>query len=362
MTGKTVRHDGRSFALLKKVVRERYHRCCAYCGLSEDFAGGQHCFEVDNFLPKSNRPDLAYDFDNAVYACRHCNALKGDLLLPVEMHPGRTRYADHLAMKNDGDLVSKTSLGQRIILTFGLNDPHLAKSRYHFVEFEKLIQRFSNDAKLLNRSDFKQLYDQLIAYRERWGMPVWGAFIDPSVADFQIIAPDELGNELNERLMSLLHHDPEKIRNLKGTLFEEVIAELLAQRGFEVVKHVGRRGDTGADIFALEKSPCSGVRLRYFVETKLWTGKIGVEVVDRVSGAIVNERHRWGWHVGLIVAPAGWKNMLKFSREELQLLGIELRDDKDVQNWLKNYQPAPSGLWLPLRDNEKILPALRLRK
>ena len=126
-----------------------------------------------------------------------------------------------------------------------------------------------------------------------------------------------------------------------------------------MVVHVGRRADTGADIFALEKSPLSGVSLRYFVETKLWSGKVGVEVVDRVSGAIFNERHRWGWHLGLIIAPAGWTNMLKFTREELERLGIEFRDNKDVQSWLESYQPAPSGLWLPLREDEDVLPKLQ---
>jgi hypothetical protein len=43
-----------------------------------------------------------------------------------------------------------------------------------------------------------------------------------------------------------------------------------------------------ADIFAIEKSPITGVSLRYFIETKLWSGKVGVEVVDRVSNLIVS--------------------------------------------------------------------------
>lgn len=352
-------HSPRSFALLKSVVRERYHRCCAYCGQSEDFAGGQRSFAVDNFIPKSSRPDLAYDFDNVVYACHHCNVVKGSLVLPPELHPGRTRYADHLSMDESGQLISQTQIGQRLVLTFDLNASHLVSGRRFFIQIERLIQEHSREAKESNQSQFKRIFEELTAYRDRWGAPIWGSFLEPSSAGFQIIAPSEIKEELNERLMEFLCRRPEKIRELKGTLFEEVIAELLAHRRFEVVKHVGRRGDTGADIFALEKSPLIGVKLRYFVETKLWTGKIGVEVVDRVSGAIVNERHKWGWHVGLIVAPAGWKNMLKFSREQLQLLGIELRDDQDVQGWLKNYQPPPSGLWLPLREDPAVLPKIQ---
>jgi hypothetical protein len=52
-------------------VRERYGRCCGYCGVSETETGGE--LTIDHFRPVSASGDDSAD--NLVYACFRCNAL-----------------------------------------------------------------------------------------------------------------------------------------------------------------------------------------------------------------------------------------------------------------------------------------------
>jgi hypothetical protein len=104
---------------------------------------------------------------------------------------------------------------------------------------------------------------------------------------------------------------------------------------------------TAADILAVEKPLSTGVALRYFVEVKRTRQKVGIEVVDRVYGAMVRERPRWGWHVAMICSVAGFKDFREEQPNELRLRGVELRGPKDILGWLRDYRLSGKGLWLP---------------
>lgn len=55
-------------------VRQRYQRCCGYCGVTETEGGGE--LTVDHFRPVSAGGDDREE--NLVYACFRCNLYKGD--------------------------------------------------------------------------------------------------------------------------------------------------------------------------------------------------------------------------------------------------------------------------------------------
>ena len=74
---------------------------------------------------------------------------------------------------------------------------------------------------------------------------------------------------------------------------------------------------------------------------------MGIEVIDRVHGAVLNERERHGWHVGMIVSLSGFRNFEKITRQQLVHKGLELKDRNNVIEWLMSYKPNRSGLWLP---------------
>lgn len=152
--------------------------------------------------------------------------------------------------------------------------------------------------------------------------------------------------ELTPQLIAYLREHNDELHDLRWDVFERLVAELLKSRGFERVQLAGQRGDTAADIVATQLIDPLGIRLRYFVEVKRWKNKIGVEVVDRVLGAMLAERPSWGWHLAMIVTLAGVKNMRKYTRRQLQFLGIEIRDQSDIAQWLEDYSPNENGLWL----------------
>ena len=152
---------------------------------------------------------------------------------------------------------------------------------------------------------------------------------------------------LTPQLIKHLQENTDDIVNLRWEVFEELVAEVFAQWGFEEVRLVGRDSRTSADILAVQKQEGPGVRLKYFVEVKRTQERIGVGVIDRVLGAVLNERMNWGWHLGMIVSTAGYRDYEKYTREELELRGLHLRDKDDVVQWLQDYTPSDKGLWLP---------------
>jgi hypothetical protein len=144
-------------------------------------------------------------------------------------------------------------------------------------------------------------------------------------------------------------HDLEKIR---WQVFEHLVAEFFASWGFEDVALVGRNSNTSADIFAAYRISAIGERVCYFVEVKRWKKRVGVEMIDRVYGAMLFERPKYGWHAAMIVSVVGFKDFNKYTREELTRKGLLLRDREDLLRWLKDYKPNKDGLWLPSPSNK----------
>ena len=62
---------------------------------------------------------------------------------------------------------------------------------------------------------------------------------------------------------------------------------------------------------------------------------------------MLSEKTTFGWHMGIVVSMAGFKNIRKYDEPKLRLLGIDLRDGEDVKTWLKEYRSSSKGLWLP---------------
>ena len=170
--------------------------------------------------------------------------------------------------------------------------------------------------------------------------------------------------ELNEAIETVKKLTPELIRYLKSHeqdllkidpyVFEHLVGEFLVQMGFQDVWLVGKEWKTSADIYAVEKVNALGVRIRYFVEVKREKNKIGVDVIDKVYGAMIGERTKYGWNAAMIVSVVGFTNIKKYSPAEIERMGIYLKDQDEILKWLRAYQPNKDGLWLP-DPNKKLL-------
>jgi hypothetical protein len=186
----------------------------------------------------------------------------------------------------------------------------------------------------------------------------WATVLSPdALAQMRELEASESDLDVQDRIGQVQAISADLMRHLRGStddiaalpwdVFEQFVAECLASRGFEDVRLVGRNARTAADILAIQHIESTDVRLRYFVEVKRWKDQVGVEVIDRVIGAMTSEGDEWGWHLAMIVSPAGFKSFRKYSRESLKSKRIELRDKSDIIGWLRDYRPSDKGLWLP---------------
>ena len=124
------------------------------------------------------------------------------------------------------------------------------------------------------------------------------------------------------------------------------MAELLASRKFREVRLVGKNQKTSADIFATKYVDDIGEH-RYFVEVKRWKDRIGVEVIDRVYGAMIAEKKDYGWSAAMVVSIVGFKKFKKYSVDDIRNMGIYLKDREDLLKWLDEYEENQSGLLVP---------------
>lgn len=155
--------------------------------------------------------------------------------------------------------------------------------------------------------------------------------------------------KLTPQLLDRLRSKTNDLEKLKADVFEHLVAELLASRGFHDVRLVGRNQKTSADILAGKYVDDIGEH-RYFVEVKRWKDRIGVDVIDRVYGAMLSERHDFGWSAAMVVSIVGFKKFRKYTVEDIRNLGIFLKDRNDLLKWLVEYKENKNGLWVPKND------------
>jgi predicted Mrr-cat superfamily restriction endonuclease len=159
---------------------------------------------------------------------------------------------------------------------------------------------------------------------------------------------------LSTELIQHLQGRHDDLARLDWEVFEHLVAELLAAKGFRDVRLVGRDYRTSADIFAVFTPEGFDIDLRFFVEVKHGMQKVGIEVINTVLGALFTERPQVGWHAGMVVSYGGFKSMMRYTPLQLKLMGLELRSRDDLLRWLSDYRPNRQGLWLP--DPIRTLP------
>ena len=63
-------------------LRDEFAFRCVYCLTREVWGPFRGQFAIDHFLPVALRPDLALEYDNLLYSCTACNAVKNDRIVP----------------------------------------------------------------------------------------------------------------------------------------------------------------------------------------------------------------------------------------------------------------------------------------
>ena len=113
-------------------LRDEFSFRCIYCLRREEWLTLRRDYEIDHFLPKSDRPDVERDYDNLVYACSECNGTKAAKYLPS---PESFAYGKCLRVDENGEIhaIDKHGFGWAIIDALRLDAPEYNRLRRRII-------------------------------------------------------------------------------------------------------------------------------------------------------------------------------------------------------------------------------------
>lgn len=138
--------------------------------------------------------------------------------------------------------------------------------------------------------------------------------------------------DINEELLKYIAKHPEFLHKISSRKFEELIADIIKDFGFDVeLTKITRDG--GRDIVAYLKNSITDMLM--FVECKHYSPErpVGVDILRQVVG--VKELYKP--NKSLIVTSSYFtKDAIK--EKDLIAPQLDLKDHKDIKNWLQRYK------------------------
>ena len=132
----------------------------------------------------------------------------------------------------------------------------------------------------------------------------------------------------------LLAKNPAELHSLDWRRFEEVVAELLADHGYDVTL-VPQGRDTGVDIFAARKVELGS--FLYLVQCKKYDPghRVGLQVVDRLYGRVAADQATAG-----VVATTS--HFTKYAKDFAETVAFQmsLKDFDSLCDWLQIWRPG----------------------
>jgi HJR/Mrr/RecB family endonuclease len=153
----------------------------------------------------------------------------------------------------------------------------------------------------------------------------------------QIIIPEQkilLVKETThiEKIIAGIYKDNRELHHIHHREFEEMVAELLKSRGFEV--HLTKQTrDGGTDIIALQD--IAGSPFKFLVECKKYAPnrKVGVDIVRGFSYVINTQQA----NKGLIFTTSYFTADAQKEQQKNMPYLLDLKDQDDILNWVKRY-------------------------
>jgi len=135
----------------------------------------------------------------------------------------------------------------------------------------------------------------------------------------------------NERLVAALQKQPRDVYKLAPREFEQLLAELLRDMGYDIELTKQTR-DGGADILAYQNTPLG--RLLFLVEAKHYREdrKVGVDVVRTLFGTLEDAKANGAL---LVTTSSFSRHAQEFQKKHEYRLG--LRDYADLVSWIMTY-------------------------
>ncbi|MCK0130392.1 restriction endonuclease [Flavobacteriaceae bacterium F08102] len=154
--------------------------------------------------------------------------------------------------------------------------------------------------------------------------------------DLHTLIQDEIEDESkfsiidnSKNIIKSIYEDHSLLDIIEPREFEEVVAELLQNKGFEV-SLTGRTRDGGYDILAMTHQ--GDIPFKMLVECKRHKKKIGVEVIRSFCDVI----HREKANKGIIFTTSYFSKPSQVRKEEKGAL-LDLRNRNDLLKWIIQY-------------------------
>lgn len=119
-------------------LRDEFLFRCVYCLEREQWTNVVGAFHIEHFQPVTIAPDGKLSYDNLLYACRACNALKGDQQVP---DPLIVLLSNAVVVQLDGRIEGLAKEARRLIDLMGLDDPVYRERRRLILRIAALAEQ-----------------------------------------------------------------------------------------------------------------------------------------------------------------------------------------------------------------------------
>jgi HNH endonuclease len=123
-------------------LRDDFTFRCVYCLLREQWGRVRGMFDLDHFLPVSQHSEWERTYDNLLYSCATCNAVKGKRVLP---DPSQVLIAGDVWVGEDGRIQTGTRAARRLIRVLGLDDPEYTEFRLLWMGIISLAEQYDRE-------------------------------------------------------------------------------------------------------------------------------------------------------------------------------------------------------------------------
>jgi hypothetical protein len=134
----------RDCASYREWLRDEFSFRCVYCLKRELWGELLAAFHLDHFVPQVHDPAKTLEYDNLVYVCASCNALKGDLLVP---DPCQNAFGRCIRVNDNGTIEALNEEGERLVDKLRLDSPDRTRFRRQILDTLRSFVR--NDERAL---------------------------------------------------------------------------------------------------------------------------------------------------------------------------------------------------------------------
>ena len=119
-------------------LRDEFAFCCVYCLRREVWEPSQSGFDIDHLIPIVRSGESALRYDNLLYSCSVCNAVKSTRELP---DPSQVLLSVNVKVEQDGRIVANSREALRIIRVLGLDDAEFVQFRLRWIKILSLAKQ-----------------------------------------------------------------------------------------------------------------------------------------------------------------------------------------------------------------------------